>query len=506
MITKKVSPYFYVTLVILGLGFTLFQGQALKQALFPATHDLPARFDLRDHARVPGVREQAWGTCWIFASYRSLESHLMHTGRWQEIEAGEPHLAVYHLDKYSGFTRKGDDSHVNETWYSGQGSNYPGSNLDDLDHGLIVHLGGDFKAAAAFLTNTRGAVQQRLTPTIPRGGNHQAFGDSNSEGVLLENNYSYFFARHIEWLSLHGSDLEKRERVKRALIKHGAIASSQVMEDKPLAVHHDGLEIHATLQSDVPLNHAINLIGWDDDLVWGEHRGAWIAQDSDHRTDDDRPVGTFYILYDDVHAAKDPWMGGVSFHDVTLAPFDQVYFHARHGLRYSTQDDPQVQRVASRYVINSQERLEGVGFYTLGLNVQFTLSLQDELDGMPFHTQSGSFEHPGFHYLDLRELNHQFQANQQVTIVLELSDQNYAYNASATLEVLLGNTLPEWGEPVDVYSKAYPEQGFYQSLEGQWRDFASYVHPSNAQSKHHHASTNPTASLAINLYTTTLNP
>jgi C1A family cysteine protease len=506
MPSKLPSPYFFVAVFILLFSFSFFQGQALRQVFFSKKAELPARYDLRQHHLVPKIREQAWGTCWIFASYRAIESNLMKTRNWNEVESGEPYLAVYHLDKYSGFTRRGDDSHVNETWYSGQGQRYPGSNTDDLDHGLIVHLGGDFKAAAAFLSNTRGAVQQRLTPVIPRGGDHLAFGDLPTEGVLLENNYSYFFPRHIEWLSLHGSELEKRERIKKAIIKHGAVASSQVMEEVPLGHHHDGLPIHGTLDLEVPLNHALNLIGWDDDLVFGDHQGAWIAQDSDHRTPDDQPLGTFYILFDDVHAAKDPWMGGVSFNEVTLAPFDQVYSHSLHGFRYSTEGDEQVQLIANRFVIKKTEQLEGIGMYTLNHDVSYTLSLHESLNGQALLTHTGAWSNPGFHYVDLRDHSFSFTPGQEIFVRLELSDHTYAYSASATLEVLLGSSMPEWGEPIDVYARAQENEGHFQTPGGQWLDFAPYVHPSNEQSTHHHASTTPTASLALNLYTSTLNP
>ncbi|NCN41190.1 hypothetical protein GW916_08055, partial [bacterium] len=398
--------------VILFLSLSLITMTALfvllKESISPSFFHFslvgtPDRYDLREHGLVPSVREQAWGTCWIFATYRAMESNLMKTGRWKAVEEGEPHLAVYHLDKYSGFTRKGDDSHVNKTWYSGQGGRYPGSNLDDLNQGLVVHLGGDFRVASAFLANTRGAVQQRLTPPIPRLGDHQAFGDLPTEGVLFENNYTYFFPRHVEWLSLHGSDLEKRMRIKEAIMGHGAVSSSQVANPKPLGYAADGLPIHGTFDQKVLLNHAVNLIGWDDHFLFENHKGAWIAQDSFHRTKDNKPQGTFYILYDDVHAGKDLWMGAVSFRDVTLAPFENAYSHSLHGFRYSTDKDPQVEEVANRYIIKDLEKLKGIGFYTLSPDTNFTVSLHRELNETPFLSRKGKWDKPGFHYLDLAE-------------------------------------------------------------------------------------------------------
>lgn len=498
---KKLA--FTVVLISLTVLFIyLIKGE--DQQSLALDQGLPATFDLRQLGLAPAVKEQAWGTCWIFATYLGMESNLMRTGNWSEIEEGEPHLAPYHLDKYSGFTRRGDDSHVNDTWYSGQGARYRGSNTDDLTSGLIVHLGGDFKASTAFLTNTLGAVQQRLTPTIPRSGDHELFGDLETEGVLKENNYSYFFPRNVRWLTLEGSEEEKRRAIKEAIMTYGAVASSQVMDDWPLGIAPDGLEIHGSLDPDEPLNHAINLIGWNDDIVFEGHRGAWLAQDSDHRTEDDEPLGHFYVLYDDVYAAKDPWMGGVLYKDVTIAPFKYVYSHALHGLRYHTHGEDKIERVANRFRMRSDEQFVGVGFYTVKKNTAYRIQLVTSLqDKEPLWEREGVKRWPGFHFLE-KELKEELslRAGQVLYVVLGLSNREYAYDASATIEVLLGGAgLPEWGEPIQLNSRANPEEGFYWDQTGTWRDFASFISRSNAQKDNDHAVNNPTASLALNLYT-----
>lgn len=492
--SKKWLASFFIIL-ILSLGY--FQGQA-----FWSLGELPKKFDLRELKRVSTVREQAWGTCWIFATYLSLESDLLRTGVWRASgEIGPVALAHYHLDKYSGFTRKGDDSHVNDTWYSGQGSRFPGSNTDDPNSGLIVHLGGDFLAATAFLTNTKGAVQERLTPSILRQGDHQLFGDLPTEGVLLENNYRYYFPRKVEWLSLTGTDLEKRERIKKAIMTYGAVASSQVMKHTPLGKAQDGLEIHGSLSEGEKLNHAINLIGWDDSIEFGSHTGAWLAQDSDHRIEETgKALGVFYVLYDDLFAAKDPWMGGVLFRDVIEAPFDNVYTHALHGFRYQTLGDSRVKKIAVKYELTSMQELVGLGFYSLSPNNRFKLTLKTDLKSETEILKiEGETKLPGFTFQELPALTHQGD----LFIVLELQDQSYAYDASFTMDVLLGG-LPEWGTALEVRSKASPDEGFYFDANSEWHDFSSYLHPSNKQYQVPHAVNNATASPSLNLYTSNL--
>lgn len=482
----------YIFIILLAL-------LSCQKKQFPESADLPQRYDLRKEGIIPGVREQSWGTCWAFATSLSLETNLMKTKEWSKHEKGPAHLAPYYMDKYSGFTRKGDDEHVNETWYSGQGRNYKGSNSDEYNSGLVVHLGGDFKTATAFLSNTKGLPQARLTPTIPRGGDHKLFGDLSTEGILKDHlEYNFFFPRNIIWLTLHGDEDSKRRRIKEAIMKFGAVASAQVKEDNPLAKAEDGLPIHASLDKKEKLNHAINLIGWDDKVEWEGHIGAWIAQDSDHRTAEDKPQGHFYVLYDDVYAAKDAWMGGVSFRDVSLSPFENIYSHSLHGFRYKTQKKDSIRKVANVYKAKKNHSLQGVGFYTMGEDTHFELKF---MQGGELGTLEGKFSEPGFHYISLKDRNWKWKEGENLSVELSLSDGIYTYDASSTIQVLLGAPLPKWGTPIEIRSAAHTGQSFFWDERNQRKDFSTFISRYNQQIKHPHAVKNPTANITLNIYT-----
>jgi|GEM_PF-4416047 C1A family cysteine protease len=489
----------FLTIFIISLG--LFQGKALWRVLNP---ELPTSYNLEALDLAPDLRAQAWGTCWIFAGYSSMESNLKKTGQWEKHESGPVDLAEYHLDKYSGFTRKGDQSHLQEGWYSGQGEDYPGTNTDDLTSGLIVHLGGDYKAIAAFMGNTQGAVQERLTPQIPRGGDHKLFGDQFDEGILKEADYTYFVPRHIEWLSLFGTEDEKRDRVKRAIMEYGAVASAQVMEDRPLGLANNGKEIHATLkpiEPDVKLNHAITLIGWDDELRFKGHQGAWIAQDSDHENDKGEMLGRFYVLYDDAYAAKDEQMGAVIFRDVKKTDHDRIYSHALHGAQYVTSPKDNVEKLAVKFRSQEEEKLEEVSFYTTQPNQSYTLTVVESLDESKILTRfQGRFSMPGLHFLDVDQEIY-LKKGEAFYLILEFEKGGHAYDASFEMDVALhSGKLPTWGDPVDVNSKAQKDEGHY-FYEGHWRDFSDFISKYNKQKDHPHAKHNATASPAIHAYT-----
>lgn len=476
----------FFVIFLSALGF--FQGQAFY-SLFTVSAELPVRFDLRSQKSAPDLRVQAWGTCWIFATYASMESDLLMTGEWSRFEEGRPELAVYHLDKFSGFTRKGEDSHVQSGWYSGQGSRYKGTNTDDLSTGLVVHLGGDYKAAAAFLTRTKGAVQRRLVPQIGPEGDHELFGDTQDEGVLLENDYTYFFPRQIEWLSLWGTDEEKRAKIKKEIMKGQAVASSQVMDDHPLGYAADGLEIHAHLSGEEKLTHAINLIGWDDEVEWNGHRGAWLAQDSDHKDEGTGdPIGYFYVLYDDYYAAKDDWMGGVTFRDVVKNPYSKIYSHALHGAQYSSSEDENVQAVAVRFTREkSSEKLAAVGFYSFAQSDRYEITIRERLEGEILTKKKGAVSYAGYHLIELNQMVAIDELSEFV-VTLELQGLDYVYDAPFEMEVALG--LPPWGEPIFVNSRAKLNEGFALNARGEWIDFHDY-----------HLEEPESSSLAIQVYT-----
>jgi C1A family cysteine protease len=502
---KKVTPVKKILISILAtftamvaMKFFLDFRKELKRVKASAGFT-PARFDLRDMGWASEARQQAWGTCWIFSTYSSLESNLLINNGWEKAgEKGPVDLAEYHMDKFNSFTRKGDDQHVKSDWYSGQGGNFPGGNHDDLNSGVVVHLGGDYRMATAILSNNRGAVQERLVPTIKGHSDQKIFGDTPWEGVLLENDYTYFIPKDVEYLTLFGSDENKREAIKKAIVRYGAVASTQNMDDTPVGITKEGMEIHMYRGKD-KMNHAISLIGWDDDFKYKEHKGAWLVKDSDHKDEKTgKHIGYFWVLYDDVHVGKDPYMGGVSFRGVAKRTYDRAYTHAYHGWRYSTGDDGKVKSVATSFNLKDGEQVHSIGVYTTSLDVKVQLEIYSEINGVLLKKIEEEFYYPGFHRIDLKKPL-DVGPKKKVFVVQKNSDNSYAYDASFTLDVLLSE-LPKWGEPVDINSKASLNESFYNDGRS-WIDFASYKNSRNGQMLNKHAASSDTASVALNVYT-----
>jgi C1A family cysteine protease len=438
---------------------------------------VPDRFDLREMGWATDARQLAWGTCWIFSTYSSLESNLLINKNWIKAEEkGLVDFAEYHQDKFNSFIRKSDD----------------------LSSGLVVHLSGDYRIATSILTVNRGAVQERPIPEIKSHNDHKIIGDKPWEGILLENNYSYYVPKHVEYLTLYGSDKAKREATKKAIVRYGAVASIQNMKDEPIGRSKEGLEVHMS-RGKVKMNHAVSLIGWDDDFEFKEHRGAWLVKDSEHKDEKTgKHIGYFWILYDDVHTGKDPYMGGVSFRGVEKRKYDRVYTHAYHGWRYSTGDDSSIKKVGSLFSIKEGEKLSAIGVYTTSLDVSVKLEIYSDVNGVLLGKVEEDFYYPGFHRIDL-EKPLPLDLGSKVFIIQKNSDKSYAYDASFSLDVLLGE-LPEWGKPVAVNSRANPGESFYHDGK-KWQDFTPYKNKKNGQLNNQHAALNNTASVTLNVYT-----
>lgn len=431
---------------------------------------LPSRYDSREFGHVSSFKEQAWGTCWSFATMSTIESNLLKNGEWNNSnEQGEVDLSEYHLDKYNGFNRNGRKGDRQSGWYSGQGENFVGSNSDSPNDGLVVHLGGDYQVASAYLLRSGGAVQERLTPPIESSGNYSHFGDTPRTGILFRNNYKYFFPKSIAWLSFDGSIEEKRNKIKKAIIKYGAVASSQNMRDEPLSIAPDGLEIHMNINNK-ELNHAISLIGWDDDIHYKDHRGAWIVKDSDHKNEETgKHIGVFYIMYDDLHVAKDKMMGGVAFYDTSALVFDDVYTHSLHGWRYTT--DKNIDYIKNVFKAKSNGSIRKLGYVSIGHKT--ITDFEVIINGKSIVKFNALKEETGVYTIDLNQ-EVLIKKNDLIEIIQRSSSNQFGFEGSFMMKVLLGK-LPKWGEPVSVSSKAEAGQAYYRlKNDSKEKDFIKY--------------------------------
>ncbi|MCX6358637.1 MAG: Ig-like domain repeat protein [Armatimonadetes bacterium] len=215
---------------------------------------IPTAYDLRALGRTTAVRQQdTCGTCWVFASYASLEGALLPGERWD--------FSENHVKNTSGF---GGDPCV----------------------------GGNQHKVLAYLARWSGPVTEADDPYVP-------YASTSPTGLTVRKHL-----QNVLFLPNRTGPLDTTA-IKRAIMDVGPVYtpmtwSSAQMNPATNAYYYYGNRID---------NHAVAIVGWDDGYAQSRFLrrpsgpGAWICKNSQGIYHDDGVY--FYVSYYDSSIAYD---------------------------------------------------------------------------------------------------------------------------------------------------------------------------------------------------------
>ncbi len=259
-----------ITLVILAVNNTVCaqEQELIRQDLWKnpdsisylGEDTLPSSYDLRPEGRVPPVKDQdPWGTCWAFAATASMESTYMTVYESPDIDLSEMFPAWF----------------VYKSPGEGKSFGLPNPRKD------ILHQSGTAYQINALFSRL-GTVSEDILP-YPSGKSSYQKPDKLPEDyektdVILRESYQLGIIKGDAMIKL----------VKKLIISKGAVYAHYYSRD---SVYHNGSKgtsYFNNSKSSKNTNHAVIIIGWDDNYSRENFRksrrpgkdGAWLVQNS----------------------------------------------------------------------------------------------------------------------------------------------------------------------------------------------------------------------------------
>ena len=383
------------------------------------------KYDLRELNAVSKIKNQFRdGGCRSFAALGALESHI-------KLKTGvELDLSENNFENRQGF--------------------YFGTNN--------VRQGRNRNSDLPYLVNY-GPILEEDDPYIPMKGeggegnyltqeqvNNAAKNPVLKDGV--KQIMGFEFLKTVDTAKVSSAEDDELLQIKEAIAKNGGVVADMYMAHdgnktfpytdvkyynlETKAYYFDGKDSDRTskyrlVETDgikYGANHAITIVGWDDDfskdnfITKPEIDGAWIVRDAQSEAFGDK--GYFYVSFKSISMGENPYV----FTEV-IEPQYSVYQHDeltftgfREGINFAT-DEKDV--LFNRYKAVSDSKIDKVGFYTTKKNAEYEVyfipdfaELEEKAEEIggdeaeAFYTMiqdykvlSGTAETAGYHTLDI---------------------------------------------------------------------------------------------------------
>ena len=310
------------------------------------------KYDSRDYDYISAIRNQnPFGTCWAFATIGALEANAVKKGyEANKIDLSEQ--AVAYLTYHS------QNDPLGLTPKEGVKPNYSSDN-----EGKYMNFGGSSLYAGLMLMNWEGPIEEALAPYQTKDASLAL------DSSLAYGNDSY----HLQ--GIYMSPMSSIDAVKKLIVEYGAVASAYYHDDSYLKGN-----AYFTGQNQGGTNHAITIIGWDDNYdksnfkadneVVPEQNGAWIVKNSWGTWFANS--GYFYISYYDYNCKS--YANAIAFDVDTIDNYDYNY-HYDGGVPNYYLSYPVAKDFATVFTAQNSEKVEAVSVYFGDTNTDYKVAV-----------------------------------------------------------------------------------------------------------------------------------
>ena len=327
-----------------------------------------ASYNSFEAGRLPAVRNQApYGSCWSFSAIGAVEADLISDGAGTDIDLSELHLAYYAYHSYY------DEKNC------AVGDKY---DYEDADY---VNAGGGQNIAFRVFSNLVGPASEASVPYA--WGHHYRPGPFDGRAF-----------KTAQLLNAYELNPRDTAGIKAAIKAHGGVAASIYWDNEFYSYTYNSLYCP---KRHLP-NHAIMLVGWDDNFSrnnFGENPpaqdGAWLVRNS-WGLDDYGREGYFWLSYTDPSYLRE----AVYVFDATSGQYDHCYSYASVPNSLNIYDFSGSVTAVQHFTVDGGEEIRAVGFETFssGLDVRIELTLDDQTV-----QTSAAADHQGYYTVRLSE-------------------------------------------------------------------------------------------------------
>ncbi len=313
-----------------------------KSTITDASYDLRIAGNGGTSLVTPVKNQGSCGACWTFAAMGSIES------RWKILGYGTHDLSEDNLNNCNGF-----------------------------DYGSCN--GGNLDMTAAYLSRKSGPMSETddpfsVTPNACPSG-------------LFEQGYVY----DICYLPTDDNT------IKQALIDYGAIYTNMFYDD----ANYNSSDFTYYCSGSSSTNHAVLLVGWDNNKVTAGGTGAWIIKNSWGTSWGES--GFFYISYNDalVNTTVGYFPSRLAYNaNATIFNYDELGATLQMGYGSNTAYS------LVKYVPTDNQSVLKVGTWLTASNATVNISVYDDFDGSTLSNLLGTITPqnrslPGYYTFDL---------------------------------------------------------------------------------------------------------